>query len=140
MRIRPYFPPMMALNCLAVSTVKSAGVAQLRKKHYWVSFGYGLLPDAENSHNMKPFELDKYYRFVPEQGFIISELGEDAKDKPNLFSGASLQAIAADNWQEESIRDAKRLTRFVLAPLLGNRTIHSRKLFIQPGEAKTNEE
>ena len=41
-------------------------------------------------------------------------------------------AIAKEDWQdEESLQDAKRLTRLILAPLLGARPIYSRKLFMQ---------
>ncbi len=102
--------------------------------------GYALLPkDGGTQHVV--YDPDKYYRFIPDQGFIISELGADAKEKSALFSGKSLLAIASEDWQnEDCMRDAKRLTRFVLAPLLGNRQIHSRKLFMQFGEVKIDEE
>ena len=102
--------------------------------------GYGLLPKDGGAQHVA-YLPDKYYRFVPEQGFVISELGEDAKAKAALFSGKSLLAISNEDWQDEDcMRDAKRLTRFVLAPLLGNRQIHSRKLFMQFGEVKIDEE
>lgn len=102
--------------------------------------GYGLLTDSNIAHNVG-FDPEKYYRFVPDQGFVMSELGADARDKPNVFLGASLLSIINSDWEHvDSMRDAKRLTRFVLTPLLGNRTIHSRKLFMQPLEAKVNEE
>ena len=102
--------------------------------------GYGLLPKNPAVQN-ELFQSEKYYRFVPEQGFVVSELGGDAKTIASLFSGKSLLSIAKEDWQDEdAMRDAKRLTRFVLAPLLGNRTIHSRKLFMQLGEVKNDEE
>ncbi len=98
--------------------------------------GYGLMPRDGSS----VFLEDKYYRFVPDQGFVISELGEDAKAKSVLFSGKSLLAMANDDWRDEDcMKDAKRLTRFVLTPLLSGRPIHSRKLFMQPEEAKNEE-
>lgn len=98
--------------------------------------GYGLMPRDGSS----VFLEDKYYRFVPDQGFVISELGEDAKAKSVLFSGKSLLAMANDDWRDEDcMKDAKRLTRFVLTPLLSGRPIHSRKLFMQPEEAKSEE-
>jgi DNA repair protein RecO (recombination protein O) len=101
--------------------------------------GYGLLPKSDDGCN-DSFVPDKYYRFVPDLGFVISELGEDAKAKSALFSGKSLLSIANEDWQDEDcMKDAKRLTRFVLAPLLGNRIIHSRKLFMQFEEAKHEE-
>lgn len=102
--------------------------------------GYGLL-FKDDMVPPESYREDKYYRFVPDQGFVISELGEDAKEKSTLFSGKNLLAIAREDWQDEDcMRDAKRLTRFVLAPLLGNRQIHSRKLFVQPGEVRINDE
>ncbi len=102
--------------------------------------GYGLMLKDGTFQN-EAFDDDKYYRFVPEQGFVISELGVDAKGKDQLFSGRSLLAMANEDWQsEDSMRDAKRLTRTILAPLLGNRPIHSRKLFMQLEETKSNEE
>ncbi|HTM63379.1 MAG TPA: DNA repair protein RecO [Gammaproteobacteria bacterium] len=98
--------------------------------------GYGLL-QKDGDAWLQP---EKYYRFVPDQGFVISELGEDAKAKSTLFSGKSLLAIANDDWSDEDcMRDAKRLTRFVLAPLLAGKPIHSRRLFLQPEEIKHEE-
>jgi DNA repair protein RecO (recombination protein O) len=92
--------------------------------------GYGLLPKSDFSlHNT--LVADKYYRFVPEQGLVQSELGYDAQAKLNIFSGKSLLAIAEEDWQEEeTLRDAKRLSRLILMPLLGARTTHSRQLFM----------
>lgn len=100
--------------------------------------GYGLF---QRDGLEAPFRVDKYYRFMPEQGFVISELGENVKEKATLFSGRSLLAIAQEDWQdEEGMKDAKRLTRLVLAPLLAGKPLHSRKLFMQPVEASHHEE
>lgn len=100
--------------------------------------GYGLL--QKDGEDQQAFDPEKYYRFVPEQGFVVSELGEDAKAKSTLFSGKSLLSIANEDWSDEDcMQDAKRLTRFALTPLLGGRQIHSRKLFVQPEEAKHEE-
>lgn len=100
--------------------------------------GYGILPRNLNENN--EIEVDKYYRFVPDQGFVVSELGEDVKAKVTVFSGKSLLEIAADDWSDaDAMRDAKRLTRFILAPLLGNKQIHSRKLFLHPEEGSKDE-
>lgn len=98
--------------------------------------GYGLLPKSDISlHNM--FSPDKYYRFIPEQGFILSELGDQSQSEANIFSGKSLLAMAKEDWQDEkSLLDAKRLIRFVLAPLLGGRPLYSRRLFMVPDEKK----
>lgn len=100
--------------------------------------GYGLLPKSDISlHNT--FSSDKNYRFIPEQGFVLCEQVPTSGNS-TIFSGKSLLAIAKEDWQEEeTVQDAKRLTRFVLAPLLGARPIYSRKLFMQPAEEKHEE-
>lgn len=109
------------------------------EKYLLEELGYGLLPKSEISlHNM--FLPDKYYRFIPEIGFVVSELDDHTNKKSNIFSGKSLLAFAKEDWQDEAIlQDAKRLTRFVLAPLLGARQIYSRQLFIRQ-ESDSHEE
>jgi DNA repair protein RecO (recombination protein O) len=95
--------------------------------------GYGLLPTSVNELDTV-FQLDKYYRFIPEQGFILSELGDQSQAKSNIFSGKSLVAIAKEDWFDSDVlNDAKRLIRFVLTPLLGGKEIYSRKLFVKKG-------
>lgn len=97
--------------------------------------GYGLLRQSDTLMQ-NALQDDKYYRFVPEQGFVLSELGDSIKTKANLFSGKSLRAIANEDWSLiETLRDAKRLTRYLLAPLLGARQIYSRQLFLQLDES-----
>jgi DNA repair protein RecO (recombination protein O) len=88
--------------------------------------GYGILPKSNVSrHNI---ESGQFYRFIPEQGFVSVSGGGGA----GAFSGRSLLAIAEESWlDEEVIRDAKRLTRMILGPLLGMRQLNSRKLFIE---------
>jgi DNA repair protein RecO (recombination protein O) len=94
--------------------------------------GYGLFSKSDLSLD-NTFAADQYYRFIPEQGFVLSELGDPSQAKSNIFSGKSLLAIAKEDWREEEyLQDAKRLTRFLLAPLLGARPLYSRQLFILP--------
>jgi len=131
------------------------------EKYLLEELGYGLLPKSEISlHNT--FSPDKYYRFIPEHGFVLCEPPDRyemgaiapsawastrmvAASKPisltNIFSGKSLIAIAKEDWQDnESLLDAKRLMRFVLASLLGARPIYSRRLFMQLDDGRNNEE
>jgi len=100
--------------------------------------GYGVLPKM-NAHSYA-LQSDQYYRFVPEQGLVLSEWGDQAAANTTIFSGKNLLAIAQEDWEnEEVLQDAKRLTRLVLAPLLGSRPLYSRRLFIQPNEEKHHE-
>lgn len=113
-------------------------VLRLFEKRLLEELGYGLLPKSDISlHNT--FSPDKYYRFVPEHGFVVSELGQPSSGS-YVFSGKSLLAVAREDWQdEEALQVAKRLTRLVLAPLLGPRTLYSRQLFLQPQEWSKDE-
>ena len=89
--------------------------------------GYGLLPKQGVSLD-RTFLPDKFYRFTQEQGFVLNEMEDSSLS--SIFSGKSLLAIAKEEWEVPgALRDAKRLMRFVLAPLLGTREINSRKLF-----------
>ena len=119
------------------STIKALQQGELSEKtlrsfekNLLEELGYGLFPKTDDSlHNM--LSADNYYRFIPEQGFVPSEPAESSIASSNIFSGKSLLMIAQENWSsDESLRDAKRLSRLVLTPLLGKRTIHSRRLFI----------
>lgn len=104
------------------------------EKYLLEALGYGLLPQS-GAELARLFAPEKHYRFVPNHGFVLSELGDQAQAKTTIFSGRSLHAIATHNWQEEnSLQDAKRLHRLVLGPLLGTRPIYSRQLFMQPEE------
>jgi DNA repair protein RecO (recombination protein O) len=100
-------------------------VLRVFEKSLMVELGYEILPSTTGSQ--QTIMSDCYYRFVPEQGFIPAEFDNGA----TIFSGKNLLAIARDEWQDsEVLSDAKRLTRLILGPLLGNRVIHSRKLFM----------
>ncbi len=95
------------------------------EKRLMEELGYGILPKSNVSrHNI---ESGRFYRFIPDQGFVPVSGGG-----AGLFSGRSLLAIAEESWlDDEVIRDAKRLTRMILGPLLGSRQLNSRKLFIE---------
>ena len=108
-------------------------ILRLFEKHLLEELGYGLLPKSAMSLQ-NTFSPDKYYQFLPEQGWISVEVDrqQTLPIKGNIFSGKSLMAIAREEWDEETIlQDAKRLTRLILAPLLGARQIHSRRLFLK---------
>ena len=107
----------------------SEGILRSFEKVLLEELGYGLLPISDELLH-KTFSADKYYRFTSEQGFTICE-EVNAYTAANVFSGKSLIAMAKEDWREEtSLRDAKRLIRYVLSPLLGARPIHSRRLFM----------
>lgn len=92
--------------------------------------GYGLqlqydVPDG------RLITAEQQYCFYSEQGFKVFQ-GEDNIPKAWIFSGKSLLAIAQENLVDpECLKDAKRLMRLALAPLLGTQPLQSRKLFLE---------
>lgn len=104
------------------------------------ALGYGLLPPSIIEQD-KLFDPQRYYRFIPEQGFVVCEGITAASNRSTLFSGKHLRAIARGQWQEEGARqEAKRLTRLILTPLLGARPLHSRRLFVPHKEESVSTE
>ena len=111
--------------CLDQKTLRSFELILLDE------LGYGILPRTAGEIH-ETFQAHCCYRFIPEQGLIVTD---STDDEYSLFSGANLLAIAQENWHTDAVvQDAKRLIRFLLAPLLGARPIHSRKLFMQMQE------
>lgn len=97
---------------------------RLFEKKLLTELGYELQLQAN------AFLAEKWYQFFPEQGFKLYEAIITEK-KEMFFSGKSLLAFAMEQLEdEEALRDAKRLMRLALAPLLGAYPLHSRKLFV----------
>lgn len=83
--------------------------------------GYGLHLDVET------IQSSEYYRYHHEVGFTPTQADAESI---YVFSGASLLSLAHDQLDDPIVqRDAKRLMRIALMPLLGERVLESRKLF-----------
>ena len=69
-----------------------------------------------------------YYRFDPSSGFVL--VGDNPQ--PSLLSGIDLIAISRNDWQNQSTWNvAKFVARCALQPLLGDKPLTSRALFLQ---------
>ena len=118
------------------NTIKSLQEQTLQEKYLRAfekflleELGYGVLPKSK-SQLLATFSAEKYYRFIPEHGFTVTEIADVSQVRTNIFSGNSLIAIAQEKWdQDDALSAAKRLMRYVLAPLLGAKQIYSRQLF-----------
>ena len=97
------------------------------EKRLLIALGYGLQLDREM--NGSEIEPNFFYYFKPGVGFLKSEahIGEF-----ELFIGKSLLALHREQFDHESMKDAKRLTQMILQSLLGNRSINSKDFFRQP--------
>lgn len=115
---------------LATTTMRQK-VLRLFEKKLLDVLGYGLRLDQDITSG-EPFSPDKFYQFLPEQGFALGETVEHAHSVL-VFSGKSLLSLADEQlMDEDALRDAKRLMRLALMPLVGGQALHSRKLFITP--------
>lgn len=97
--------------------------------------GYGIdfFSDAKSG---KPIEANNWvYRYVAERGFELAEDdGRGQSKKPLLLNGNQIcqlrGAIATRSWPDKKLlRDAKKLSRIALSPLLAGKAIETRKLF-----------
>ena len=87
----------------------------------------GYLPDfGVDALSQECIHIDQAYVFQPEIGIVA------AQHYPHLrqFSGELLNAVLEQAWTPESLQLAKYLTRFALSPLLGNKPLKSRELFV----------
>lgn len=76
-----------------------------------------------------------FYQFDLEQGVRLV-----AEASRNAISGRALINIAHQNWDEATLKVAKKIVRLSLSPLLGNKPLKSRELFSQPPTVESNKE
>lgn len=93
--------------------------------------GYGL--DFERDANTgEKIIATENYRFDAHQGFMRSDVLVASAIKEAVVSGVVIAAIAARDFSLVETRQvAKQLCRRMLAPLLGNKPLNSRDLFVQ---------
>jgi len=118
-----------ALESLAAGADVEGGLRRFEKLLLKES-GYELTLefDAESGEPVEPL---RSYRFVPDIGVTAVE---EPADERQIFSGAVLRAIAADDYRDITVRRAaKRIMRRALDPHLGDRPLASRTLFRREG-------
>lgn len=90
--------------------------------------GYGI--DCEfDSQQQDITDNDALYQFTPDNGFI--PLANTMSRLNYVFKGKYILAIYNQQWDEQVLRDAKRLTRLALHPLLGGKPLKSKALFMK---------
>lgn len=96
-------------------------ILRLFEKKLLEEIGYGL--------PFKQIEANQFYYFCGEQGFVSCSQNETISKIP-IFSGKNLLALHTEELDDLNVlQDAKKILRFVIAHVLGNKTIQSRKLF-----------
>ncbi|WP_412972312.1 DNA repair protein RecO [Glaciecola sp. MF2-115] len=85
----------------------------------------GYLPDfTYDSQSESEIMSDKSYSLMNEIGFVACDPHQSFAIK-----GQDILAIANDDWQADSLRAAKKISRIALRPILGDKPIKSRELF-----------
>ncbi len=109
---------------------------RLFEKRLLQELGYGLQLMYDSRTNT-PLDPKKYYLFSEDYGIIAAESYIPPDRLPAVFLGKHLLAIAHEQWAVPEIgREAKRLMRLALAPLLAGHTIKSRELFMRYESSK----
>jgi DNA repair protein RecO (recombination protein O) len=109
-----------------------AETLRIFEKHLLQQLGYGLVLEHEVAQNL-PIVAEVVYDYLPERGPVTASGSEAIGVR---VRGATLLALAAERITEpESLHESRQLMRVCLAPHLGDRPLHSRKLF-RPGRAR----
>jgi DNA repair protein RecO (recombination protein O) len=99
---------------------------RLFEKQLLDAIGYGLILDKEI--NGSAIIADVWYFCDPEKGFFRNH---STTMQSHVFQGKTLLALCHNNLKDEvDLQAAKRLMRMLLTPLLGDKPIRSRELFI----------
>lgn len=92
------------------------------EKDLLTELGYDLHLDKEPDSGEKIL-AERYYHYFPDHG--VTAVSQSSSLSSSVFSGKNLLAIQQEQWRDEQVlRDAKRLFRLALSPLL-NRPLNS---------------
>ena len=105
-------------------------VLRVFEKHLLSELGYGLLLEREAA-DKQPIDPEALYDYVLEQGPVRVRYPELVGRVQGVrIRGATLLALAAERLDNgTTLREAKALMRAALAPHLGTKPLHSRRLF-----------
>lgn len=99
---------------------------RLFEKHLLDAIGYGVVTHADANTGESVLEDQRYY-YVREHG------PSKTAQAGCKISGGTLLALAAEEFSHpQHLAEAKLLMRFLLAPLLGDKPLHTRALY-RPG-------
>ncbi|CAN5261469.1 DNA repair protein RecO [soil metagenome] len=102
---------------------------RLFEKTLLEELGYGLQLQYE-AHSDTPIQAESYYCYSPDQGFSEANVNNVESGKL-LFQGQHLLNLQHDLLDDAAtLRSAKHLMRVALQPLLGNKPLLTRKMFV----------
>lgn len=136
-RLLGRFDPMVRLfdayKTLVIQLSSKQGFSEELLRRFEIDLltdlGYGIVFDHEVSTGTAILE-ERLYKYSLEGGFVPVP---DATDSDRLFQGKYLLAIRQGDFSLPSTRmAAKKIVRSALKPLLGDKPLNSRKLFVKP--------
>jgi DNA repair protein RecO (recombination protein O) len=109
-----------------------AETLRIFEKHLLQQLGYGLVLEHDVAENL-PIAAEVVYDYIPERGPVALRSSEATGVR---VRGATLLALTTERITDpDLLHESKQLMRACLAPHLGDRPLHSRKLF-RPGRAR----
>lgn len=129
------------LTALVQSTGRFEVALRLFEKRLLRELGYGLMLEHD-ADDRAPIAADALYEYIPERGPIRIRHPElNTRAQGVRVYGDSLLALANEQLSEpRALREAKVLMRTLLAPHLGDRPLHSRRLFRQLVQGRETEQ
>lgn len=101
-------------------------VLRVFEKRLLIELGYGLVLDHEIRGN-SPIQPGADYLYIPDAGPVPYENDEDGAVK---IKGQSLLALSRETLNDDAVlQESKMLMRAILGRHLGDKPLHSRKLF-----------
>lgn len=90
--------------------------------------GYGIDLTVDSKQG-EPITVGKEYHYINEVGFVLTQ--SPATDRLPVYRGKDICSMAAGDYSDEVRACAKHLLRQALAPLIGEKPLNSRSLFLQ---------
>ena len=139
LKLLPKGEPHLALYRTYTVTVEKLALNhplanEIHLRHFEISLleeiGYGFDFNSDCNSNVIEDSEKSYYIFEPEKGFV--KVANAVKDDKEVFSGATIVAIAASRFDLQHVRfAAKKICRKMINHLLGDTPLKSRELFRQ---------
>ncbi|MBU2876636.1 DNA repair protein RecO [Aliiglaciecola lipolytica] len=90
-----------------------------------IGYGFDWQSDCHSGDKLEP---NGYYSFISDRGFYrLNQVEQTA----NCFLGTDLENVASFQWDKQSLLVAKRVTRMAFKPIIGDKPLKSRELFIK---------
>ncbi|GMR03633.1 MAG: DNA repair protein RecO [Gammaproteobacteria bacterium] len=118
-----------SLSALRVDETNEA-ILRVFEKHLLREIGYGLVLDHDIGDN-SVIRADALYDYIPERGPTkVANPDLNTRHKSIRLRGASLLALANETLNDmTALRETKNLMRTILTRHLGDKPLHSRRLF-----------